>query len=104
MKPTAPDNESGGDDGEDLSDWQKSRLKFAPETGKVSFSRSKLIICHCIRINYAPSLELHSSRVLTMYKEYWVLFSKKKNEFAVSYFLVFCGLHFPVNHSADDSH
>lgn len=40
MKPTAPDSESGGGDDEDLSDWQKSRLKFAPETGKVSFSRS----------------------------------------------------------------
>ncbi|KAL6215285.1 hypothetical protein ACLB2K_014716 [Fragaria x ananassa] len=36
VKPTAPDNESGGDDGEDLSDWQKSRLKFAPETGKMT--------------------------------------------------------------------
>lgn len=39
MKPTVPDSESGGGHDEDLSDWQKSRLKFAPETGKVSFSR-----------------------------------------------------------------
>ncbi|XP_062023650.1 peptidyl-prolyl cis-trans isomerase CYP57 [Rosa rugosa] len=36
VKPTAPDSESGGGDGEDLSDWQKSQLKFAPETGKMT--------------------------------------------------------------------
>ncbi|XP_050364260.1 peptidyl-prolyl cis-trans isomerase CYP57 [Argentina anserina] len=36
VKATAPENESGGGDGEDLSDWQKSQLKFAPETGKMT--------------------------------------------------------------------
>ncbi|KAK9946244.1 hypothetical protein M0R45_011718 [Rubus argutus] len=36
VKPTAPDSESGGGHDEDLSDWQKSRLKFAPETGKMT--------------------------------------------------------------------
>lgn len=36
-KPIGSNGESGGGNNEDLSDWTKVKLKFAPQPGKVCF-------------------------------------------------------------------